>query len=85
MQDTHDYSVLKGTYTKGKMDYTYPDWMLRNFGGIILESKGALTPHVTYEIYNPNNITMVEGNKYDFRVISLIDGEVAEVIKKAKQ
>jgi hypothetical protein len=77
--NNNDPYHIEGKYMNGKLQYEYPAWMtMMVMGGLNQSVKPVLG---VYEIYNPNNIELIEGVMYEAQLIVFDDGEVAEILK----
>lgn len=78
-----DFFTIVGKYVNGKLEYSYPKWMMM-FSRIDYPTHTGKTTDEQYEIFNPAKINLVEGTQYSARIISFDDGDIAEIIDQIK-
>lgn len=77
-----DLFTIRGRYTKGKLAYSYPSWMMFGMVGVADPSTHPQPVAELYEIYNPKGEQYVEGVEYIARVIPFDDGDIVEIIEQ---
>lgn len=75
-----DFLTIVGKYVDGKLEYSYPRWMMMYFSGIDFLPQVPTTDTAHYEIFNPSEIVLNENAQYSARLISFDDGDIAEII-----
>ncbi len=75
-----DFLTIVGKYVDGKLEYSYPRWMMMYFSGIDFLPQVPATDTAHYEIFNPSQMELVENVQYSARLISFDDGDIAEII-----
>jgi hypothetical protein len=81
--DKLDFLTIVGKYVNGKLEYSYPQWMMM-FARI---DHVPMVPPLSverYEIHNPSETVLVENAEYSARVIHFDDGDIAEIIDKVE-
>jgi hypothetical protein len=76
-----DFFTIVGKYVDGKLEYSYPRWMMM-FNRIDFLPQNSKVVNEQYEIFNPAKIDLVENLQYSARVIHFDDGDIVEIIDK---
>lgn len=78
-----DFFTIVGKYVNGKLEYSYPRWMMM-FTGIDIPPLAPVESFERYEVFNPAKIALVENTQYSARIISFNDGDIVEIIEEIK-
>lgn len=77
-----DFLTIVGKYVDGKLEYSYPRWMMTYYSRIDFLPQVPKMDTVHYEIFNPSEIVLNENAQYSARMIHFDDGDIVEIIGK---
>jgi hypothetical protein len=77
---------MVGTLQNNKIVYSNPYSMCgyEMYGMMDIDTRKFINPLI-YDVYNPRNLALVEGKKYEFEVIYFEDGQVAELFTQTEK